>query len=104
MPKSIAGAYAVAGVAIAVAIIVVASSTVGLFGSPPTTGAVEAAAQPATAQSAQAFGLSTGTAAEGIPAVATESGEGGEREHEEHEESEEREHTGFRRFFRGGDD
>lgn len=122
MPKSIAGAYAVAGAAIAVAIIVVASSTVGLFGGPPPAGAVGVATQPGAAQSAQAIELSTGTVPEGNPAVAVESGGAGEREHEEYEEHEEHEgregregreegeegeegeHAGFLSFFRGDDD
>ena len=111
MPKSIAGAYAIAGTAIAIAIIVVAGSTVGVFGGGrQTMAAAEAAAQPALTQSRQAIDSAAATPGS-APVGGAESDTRGEREHEE-DEHEEREHpergraerTGFLGFLRNGDD
>ncbi len=105
MPKSIAGAYAIAGSAIAIAIIVVAGSTVGLFGARPTTAPAEAAAQPTVTQASQALDFAS-AGAEGAPVGAAALGARGEREHEEREHAERgsAERTGFLGFLRNGDD
>lgn len=113
MPKSIAGAYAIAGTAMAIAIIVVAGSTVGLFdGRQGATGA-EAAARTVDTQFSPV--LDVAAAAPESARGASAFGARGEREHEEREheerEYEEREHAergrvdgGFFGFPHRGDD
>ncbi len=102
MPKSIAGAYAIAGSAIAIAIIVVAGSTVGLFGARPTRAPAEAAAQHAVTQASQAIDT-TSAGAERAPFGAAAPGAHGEREHEERERGS-AERSGVLGFLRNGDD
>ncbi|MCC6237295.1 MAG: hypothetical protein IT299_06955 [Dehalococcoidia bacterium] len=87
MPKSIAGAYAIAGTAIAIALIVVAGSTVGLFGGRQAATGAEAAAQTVVTQSSLALDVAA-AAPERAPGGATEFGTRGEREHEEREHAE----------------